>query len=265
MKTAIAFLTNNPHKKTLSFAEQIGDETDFDVFIIDDTLHPIIKSSNYEVVQIAESHCKNSGYINSNISLGVTHINKNPIAYDKFLLYFCCMNKKYNFVWVFEDDVFIPSPQTIVKLHESNSIYDLVTPNNFQKTDTAPDWHWPHIFNKHEPPYFYSMVCAAGFSKEMLSAVSEYVKLNKSLFYIEAMFNTLAFHNDLLVSTPRELKSVVYKGEWSLDDFVLLPDSVFHPLKNKGDYDLYRKQIAKAKANNYQPKKDLPLFIPPCK
>ena len=265
MKSAVVFLCNKPHSETLHFAIEMSIKSDFDVFIVSDSMDNVQPSIRYRTIQIADEDCIRNGYTNSNISDNSTHINKNPIAYDKFLFYFCELNPTYDFVWVFEDDVFIPSPQTIVKLHESNSIYDLVTPNNFQKTDTAPDWHWPHIFNKHEPPYFYSMVCAAGFSKEMLSAVSEYVKLNKSLFYIEAMFNTLAFHNDLLVSTPRELKSVVYKGEWSLDDFVLLPDSVFHPLKNKGDYDLYRKQIAKAKANNYQPKKDLPLFIPPCK
>ena len=261
MKTAVAFLTNNPRPSTLDFAKQVEEYTPFDVFIVDDTLNDIPKSSQYKVVQIANSHCLNSGYCNSSFTETTTSIRKNPIAYDKFCFYFCKLDTSYDFVWVFEDDVFIPRVETIKRLHILNYQADLVTANNTLKNDTTPDWHWKHIFDKTEPPYYYSMVCAAGMSKKMLQAVANYVKQKGTLFYVEAMFNTLAMQNNLVVNCPAELKSIVWMGEWNLDTHLLLPNNVFHPCKNIDEHWLMRKRIAKAKYQGYKPTAKLPSFL----
>lgn len=264
MKKAIAFLTRYPQLETLAFAEQLSFETDFDIFVFSDELYAekeeLIVNKSFKVISYSDNFCKESGYVNSNIS-GSTHIKKNPISWDKMIYHFCEQGMEYDFVWVFEDDVFIPSVKTICNLHEKYSAFDLITPNNFQKQDDLPDWHWKHIFDKIEPPYYYSMVCAMGMSRKMLDAIKEYVKNNNQLFYIEVMFNTLAMQNNLKVKDAFEFKSVVWLGEWFIDEFLLLPDNVFHPKKNIEDYQYLRLMISHQQKNGYKPVNKLPNFI----
>lgn len=262
MKTAIAFLPKSPQPETYNFAEEIATKSEFDVYIITDEQWErnqlCTDTQNCKVIYIADEVCMLSGYKNSNI---YTHIKKNPIAWDKMLYYFAEINTAYDFVWVFEDDVFIQSVSTLKKLHLNYSTFDLVVPNNFLKKDNLMDWYWKHIFQKTKPPYYYSMVCACGLSKKMIGVVKKYVNNNKELFFIEAMFNTLAMQNNLSVTDAFELKSVVWKGVWGIDEWMLLPDNVFHPLKDIEMYPAYRKMIEMGNMTNYIPINKLPSFI----
>lgn len=264
MKKAVAFLTRHPQLETLAFAEQIAFESDFDVLIFSDELfkekESVIISDNFKIYSYPDEICNETGYINSNISNNITHIKKTPIAWDK-MLYHICEKEDYDFVWIFEDDVFIPSVKTIENLQVKYSAFDLITPNNFQKKDDLLDWHWKHIFDKTEPPFYFSMVCACGFSRNMINIIRQYVKNNRQLFFIEAMFNTLAMNNGLKVTDAFEFKSVVWLGEWNLDEFLLLPNNVFHPKKNIEDYQYLRLMINHQQKNGYTPINKLPDFI----
>lgn len=262
MKSAVVFLTTIPQNGTIRFAQKIKTLLGHDVFIvIDQNKYNPDTSLDITYIKVKEEFCEQMGYINSNIGDNVTHIRKNPIAMDKFLLFFCENTLPYDFVWVFEDDVFIPSIDVLKRLDSLYSKYDLVTPNNFLKTDNALDWHWRHIVDKIEPPYYYSMVSAMGLSKKMLDCIKSYVHKNKSLFYIEAMFNTLAMQNGFKVIDPIELKSIVWIGEWGLDEFLLLPNSVFHPIKSIEEHQILRDAIIQFSAENYQPTNRLPEFL----
>jgi hypothetical protein len=262
MRTAIAFLTRFPHQETMAFASQIAQNKKYDVFIISDTPNNL-QCDNVCIVRLDDSICINSGFVNSNISTNATHIKKNPIAWDKMLYYFCRIANTYEFVWVFEDDCFIPSISTIHNLHKKYSYSDFVSPNDFLKMDNGMDWHWLSVVDKIKPPYYYSMVCACGISRKLLKAVDDYVKKNNELFYIEVMFNTLAHHQKLKVTDAFELKSIVWMGKWELDEYLLLPNNIFHPKKELDQFENYRKEIKKAKRKKYQPINNLPPFLLP--
>jgi hypothetical protein len=262
MKSAVVFLTTVPHQATITFAQSIRNQLGHDIYIvIDDNKHEHQITNGITFIKIDEGYCADKGYINSNISDNATHIRKNPIAMDKFLLFFCENDHPYEFIWVFEDDVFIPSIDSLKHLDGKFNKYDLVTANNFCKTDNALDWHWRHIIDKIEPPYFYSMVAAMGLSKSMLDCIKAYVDKHKTLFYIEAMFNTLAMHNELNVIDPLELKSIVWIGEWGLDEFLLLPNNIFHPIKSIQEHQILRDAIINFRSQNYKPTNKLPAFI----
>lgn len=264
-KTAIVFLTKQVHQETINFAMKLG--THFDVFIVEDSTYiwetetiNSYKKKNVEIIRIEDNVCVESGYVGTNI-VGSTHIPKQVLAIDKFLLEFCEHRLDYNKIWVFEDDVFIPSVEIILQLHDKYKNYDLVTPNHFEKNDRILDWHWKHIFDKIEKPYFYSMVCGMMVSRKMLHQIKKYVAANKRLFYLEVMFNTLAHQSGLKIKDAFELKSVVWQGRWAADEFLLLPNNVFHPLKDLDKYESYRSEIKALKKSNYQPKNNLPNFI----
>jgi hypothetical protein len=265
MNTAIVFLTKEVQVETKAFAKKLSQH--FDVFIFDDTniedkgIGVLSKrDGNVETIKVSDNYCKDEGYYGTNI-VGQTHIAKEVLAIDKFLFEFCEHRYEYKHVWVFEDDVFIPSVETIINLNKKYRKYDLVTPNNFEKNDKILDWHWKHVFDKTEPPYFYSMVCGMKVSRKMLNQIRAYVKANKRLFYLEVMFNTLANHAKLKVRDAFELKSVCWIGHWAADEFMLLPNNVFHPLKNLNEYEIYRKEIEVLKKSNYIPTNRLPHFI----
>ena len=133
MKTAIVFLTYKPHQNTVLLADTIRIFTDFDCYIIADNNEE--KYTN-NVLQLEDDKC--APYINSATYKGITSLQKNPNSWDK-MFYFFLKEKDYDFVWVFEDDVFIPSVDTIVNLHSKYKDYDLVVPNNFKKTNNIKD------------------------------------------------------------------------------------------------------------------------------
>ena len=259
-RTAVVFLTNEPHDNTLAFALDVKEESNFDVFIIiDDTEKYYGKSfKDINIFQIPDEAC--SPYVNCAYIENGTQLNKTPTAWDKFVYHFC-ENVNYDFVWVFEDDVFIPSVETIIKLDEAYGGFDLVTPNNFFKGDSVMDWHWPKIVNKIEPPYFYSMVCGMGISGRCLQEVKKYAYEHNSLFYHEVMFNTIAMQKGLRVKAAFELRSIVWQGKWEIDEFLLLPNNVFHPIKDLDKYPKLRKQILMTKDGDYKPINNLPDFL----
>lgn len=259
MKTAVAFLTTTPDEGTLAFGREIRD-TGFDVFVICDDEQEF-NVVNDGIIHISDELCQNWKYVNSNINSTSTHIKKNPIAWDKMLLFFSEFAQEYDFVWVFEDDCFIPSVETIQNLHLKYSSFDLVTPNNHKNDGSAMDWHWRDIYPKIEGPYAYSMVCACGLSRNMLNSVQDYKNKNNSLLYIEVMFNTLALQNDLKVMTAMELKSIVWMGKWTMNEFTQLPNNVFHPVKDIKSHDSIRELMIKLKFSKFKSKKPLPDFL----
>jgi hypothetical protein len=263
MRNAVVFLTNTPKEETLKFADAVYRETDFEVFVVvDDNEYKPKEGNSFSIIQQDDTLCEYSGYHGTNIDGLTTHIKKKIISYDKFLLYFCVVNPMFDFVWVFEDDVFIPSVEHIKNIHAKYSKHDLVTSNNIRDEGNVMNWHWKHIVDKIEAPYYHAMSCGIGVSKKMLQAIQKYVAEKKQLFHVEALFNTIAMHNDLDVCTPLELKSIVWSGEWNLDHFLLLPDNLFHPRKDVADYSKLREQINLAKTNKYKPnKKVMPTYI----
>jgi hypothetical protein len=64
-----------------------------------------------------------------------------------------------------------------------------------------------------------------GISKKLLDKVKMYKQKNNRLFHIEAMFNTIAMQNGYNCVAPLELKSIVWKGDWSINEFLLLPNN----------------------------------------
>jgi len=269
LKTAVVFLCKDINPELANFCHEIGTKTDFGVFVIEDNEEGeagkiLPQDENTILFRVNSDKCKENGYYGTNIK-GATHIDKEVVAMDKFLYLFSHKSNwtygEYDNVWVFEDDVFIPSVETIINLNEKYKTQDLVTPRNEPKLDNVPDWHWRFIFDKIFPPYFSSMACAIMVSKKMLKEISIYVSIEESLFYVEAFFNTLAMQATLPVTDAKELKSIVWQGEWNIEHFNNLPNNCFHPKKDIENYGYYRAELKRLKKTNTKLKVELPNFL----
>jgi hypothetical protein len=265
----IAFLSNVLDIETYNFGLKIEKELGVNVYFINDSpFSPqvIVESPTFNpknIIYIEDSICEKHGYLNCQITGQQVNslVNKTPMANDKMLYYFCEVNLDVDFLFCFEYDVFIPSIECLRNLIKKYNKFDLVTPNNFKKTDGVLDWHWKNIIDKIEPPYYYSMICAMGISRNLLNCIKNYVSKNNSLFFVEAMFNTIAMQNNLKVKDAFELKSIVWLGDWGIDEFLLLPNNLFHPKKDLHSFGFYRYEIESKTNSKYKPKNKLPKFI----
>lgn len=265
-KLAVSFLCKDLHPETYNFGKEIKDSLNIPVyFVVDSCVVPdfFVSEKDLDLILISDSVSVAHGFHNCMITGQKvnTLLAKNPISYDKLLYYFCRVEKEIDFMFVFEDDVFIPSVSTVAHLLTLYNEYDLVTPNHFFKDNEIWDWHWKSVLDKVKPPYYYSMVSAMGISRNLFNVIDNYVTKNNTLFFTEIMFNTLASQNKLKVTDAFELKSVVWLGSWCIDDWLLLPNSVFHPMKQLDNYQSYRETIIRGRKNNLRPVNNLPSFI----
>jgi len=93
------------------------------------------------------------------------------------------------------------------------------------------DWNWKRV-NKQiqiDPPYATSLICAIRCSKLMVTVISDYAKKYNNLFMDEALFNTLALHNNLSVITIPEFSTIEWRKIWNVDD--INKDNLYHPIK----------------------------------
>ena len=205
------------------------------VMIIDNNEKDYSQCTQNEIYQVSDKECVESGFQNCFSGLTDALVKKNPIALDKALFYLS--NKNFNKVIILEEDCLVLNPKIFNKFFQME--FDLLVPNHNQRTGTYIDWHWGSIEKCIEPPYFYSMVCCFGMSNNLLKVVLAHKDKIGSFFYAEAMFNTLAYQNGLIIKTPKELASVVAMGDWGMSDFRMFKNNIFHPVKDE-NHNYYR-------------------------
>ena len=237
-KSAVCYLTRTPDAETIQFAEALARDprisSTVDVCImIDDNNAPAPQHTSIKFIQINNNECINNGYHSSN----KLEMNKDCISWDKALFHFCLRKRAdYSFVWLIEDDSFIPSVDAFVNLHERYSREgqgDLICQKNDENLygDTS-SWKWADVVGKFSPPWYHSMVCAIGCSRRMLDGIAAYAQQRRFLPFIEYMFNTIAMQNRLKVVNPPELNTIIFRENWTFEQISQRPNNWFHPIKS---------------------------------
>jgi hypothetical protein len=152
----------------------------------------------------------------------------------------------YENIWFIEDDVFIHSEKTLFDFdnNNNNTCADLLAASNdimtYNDQDRWNDWwnHWVNIHDKISLPWSHSMVCACRVSRKLLNKIVEYKQKEGHLFFIEAMFNTIALHNGLIIETPVELSNIHWRTSWNKDD--IDKKKLYHPMKNIHEHEYIR-------------------------
>ena len=179
---------------------------------------------NIEFIKIDESKCISNGYTNCEFS------DKLINGWDKALYYFSSINTDYKNIWFMEDDVFIYNENLLINIDNKYKSHDILCNSSFKEAK-LDEWLWKHINIKFPPPYFCGMMCAIRMSNKMLSCLKDYATKNKTLFFLEALFPTIAKYNKLIyISNPPEFLTVTHRQQWNLNE--LDCHHIYHPLKN---------------------------------
>ncbi|CAF1298703.1 unnamed protein product [Didymodactylos carnosus] len=270
-KCAVCFLTRTPHEEIIRFAKEIGEQqSTIDVYIMidDNTYQPPEGYNNYfQFVRIDNAECCSHGYkMSSHLVL-----QKECMSWDKSIYFFCMKKIEYDFVWLVEDDTFIPSVQALVSLNDqaSSGQYDLVCQKNDHNPNGRLDtWaHWHDAQGKFQLPWYHSMVCAIGVSRRLLNEISKYAKYRGFLPFIEYMFNTIAMQANLRVHNPPELSTIIWRQDWPYEQIQARPMNWYHPIK---DFNLQRahrqkligREVPIANNNNTEYQQYQPVYYP---
>jgi hypothetical protein len=192
---------------------------------------------NIMFIQIEDINCSLNGYIDTNFTL-----NKLISGWDKALYYFGVEDNNYNFVWFIEDDVFFYNEDTLLQIDNQYIDDDLLSSNvNYsEKNDNEKNsWHWHRINIQYPLPYYSAMMCVVRFSKNMMKCINNYAKENNTLFFLEALFPTIAIKNKLKYNKPNEFNNIHYRHDFEEEN--IDKNNLFHPVKDLTKHIYFRK------------------------
>jgi hypothetical protein len=255
---AICLITYIPNKIWCDFLKTF-DATAYDVFVVVDNNdfdlscfiaeHGYVNNdnnTNITFVQLDNKTCSMRGYINTNFTL-----NKTISGWDKALCYFGPeKNNNYDRVWFIEDDVFFYNMHTLKNIDSRYSDDDLLSKCYDKNTDgEKKTWHWKTInIQQYSPPYYNGMMCAVRISKKLIKCINDYASRHKTLFFLEALFPTIAIKNNLKYSTPDEFVNIHYRQE--VEKKHINETNLYHPVKNverhtalRNEMDILHKKI----------------------
>jgi len=236
MTHAICLITFIPNKIWCNFLNSF---TKYKIFIIVDNnnfnLSEFIKNyNNITFIKIKNVKCWLNGYIDTNFTL-----NKLISGWDKALYYFGVENQTFDFIWFMEDDVLFYNENTIIQI-DSQYIDDDLLSNCFSENSNVDKntWLWHRINVCYPPPYYAGMMCAVRFSKKMMKCINDYAYKNKTLFFLEALFPTIAVKNNLKYNNPIEFNKIYYRHNFKGE--TINKNSLYHPVKNLNNHISFR-------------------------
>jgi len=239
--TAIAVICKSPHPVWLEF---LSGFQDYDTYVIvDDSVDLNSLQSAYpdvHLIKVDAKACEASGITDTNSA----HFKK-VNGWDKALYYFAIENTRHQHVWFFAEDVFFYNESTIKNIDRKFPESDLLSAPYKISTSTSKDWWWwPMINIPFAQPYYNAMVCGLRVSANLLERIKTYAHENRRLFFLEALFPTLAVKNNLNYNTPKQLKQIYFRHEWRY----LNKKNIFHPIKNIDSHSEIRQMLSRNNA-----------------
>jgi hypothetical protein len=241
MKNIICFLTVKPTKDFYDFAKNLKNN-EYDVYIIIDSNEYMIPEYDgvIPIIKINNTICEARGFKNT-----LYYCKNKAFSRDKALYYFTVSKIPFRYLWMIEEDVFIPNTTIISSIDAKYPNFDLLCKaNKVTSRITQPiDWHWPKIKSNIfiQLPWACSLVCAIRITPKLLGCIANYAKMFNTLFLDEALFNTIAIHNGLSIRAIDELSKLEFNKIWNINEFS--DKYLYHPIKNIQDQIYIRKHL----------------------
>ena len=236
----ICLITLFPNKIWCDFLNLFSNYKIF--IIVDDTTFDLYEfKNNYKninFIQIEDIKCKLNGYIDTNFTL-----NKLISGWDKALYYFGVEYNNYDFIWFIEDDVFFYNEDTLLKIDNQYINSDLLS-KKLDGINTDGDkntWLWYNIHIDCLPPWYNAMMCAIRMSNRMMKCIHNHAKEKNTLYFLEALFPTIAINNKLKYHFPEEMKNIYYRRDYNEKD--IDKNNLYHPVKDINNHINFRKKI----------------------
>lgn len=238
MTNSICVICLRPRKIWLDFFATFTHYTVY--FIIDDNTTCYADEYCDEYPTLNFIQVRDDKHIHANFR-DIDFPNEILTGWHKALYYFANENLDFDNTWFIEDDVFFYNENTLRMIDETHADADCLSNSVTEHDGSADVWHWYKISMKYELPWYNAMVCAARLSRTLLQKINEYAQTNQTLFFIEAMFPTVARKNGLICNSPVEMAQIYYRDDIDLNS--IRPDMLYHPMKRVDLYPSMRQFI----------------------
>lgn len=238
------FLTVNPNELFYNFIKQLPDLNNIYICIDNNNYNIPNYDKKIKIIKVDNNICEINGFKN-------THsIIKGSTSREKALYFFYKNKINYDYIWFIEEDVFIPTVETIKKIDIKYPNQDLLIRDHEIIYEKRYDWHWKlvnkQLKDKIALPYAWCKgagVCAIRCSKKILECIFNLAQKYKTLFFCEIMFNTIALHNNLNVKDIEELKTIKWrkKNGWQKNE--INKNNLYHPIKSIKNQNILRISI----------------------
>lgn len=252
IKYIICFLCKTPNENFLNFITTLK-SINYDIYVcVDDNKYIPNKKLNIKFIQVNNNICYKSGYRSI-----VAQCNNRSCSKDKALYYFNKNDINYDYIWLIEDDTFVPSKNTIRNIDNKYHNIDLLTPKivdvNIRK------WGWGRVLLKKQffnlrktcnDKYFdYDkymkrkkvMTCGIRLSKKYMSYINNFVNKNNTLFMDEIFFMYIGILNNVIIREAKELSTITWNNKWKERDINI--NNMYHPIKNFEKQKFFRKNL----------------------
>jgi hypothetical protein len=235
-KYIICFLTVNPSITFINFINKLHSDKYSIYMCVDDNSYiiPDISNNNINIIKYDKKVCEIEGFKNT-----VLYFKNRACSRDKALYHFCRNEINFDYIWFIEEDVFIPSIDTIKNIDNLYNKGDLLCKSNDIVNEKLNSWHWNEVTPYIEPPYGRSMICAIRISKKLLYLIDEFAITNKTLFLDESLFNTLSIQNNLDIIKCKYLDYITYNNLFNKNQ--IKKTHLYHPVKDTELHQIYRK------------------------
>ena len=232
------FLTVTPNTLFYNFIKKLPDLHNTYICIDNNNYNIPNFDNKVHIIKVDEAECILHGFHSSLIGLlGYKNWAGKAGSRDKALYFFYKNKIKYDYIWFLEEDVFIPTIETIQNIDNKYDHADLLSSNHgihhSPNENNWPQWKTLCLQLKHKInfPYAISAICAIRCSKKLLECIFAHAMKYNSLFFDEAMFNTLALHNNLYVKAIKELSTIIWRKKGGWQQSKINKNNLYHPVK----------------------------------
>jgi hypothetical protein len=235
-KTAVCVLSRYYNQNWINFLKTFSN---YDIYFVVDDNDVIFKSTihNITVIQVNDDICRSNNYYKSSSWSNLKEI----VSWDRALYFFNCIKTDYEYVWFLEEDVFLHNENLLIKIDNEYPETDLLCSfNEINDTgDVRAGWnHWVNVIHRIGTPWAHSLICICRMSRRLLDKIHGY-RRDRHLLFIEALFNTLAVHNNYSIEHPIEItETITYDRKWDYDE--IEADKIYHPIKKVEDHHFLR-------------------------
>ncbi len=241
-ETAVVLLTQRPDPGQVAFLAGMAVQG-YDLFAVADDPAAAPLAPPLTLLHPADAACEAAGFVDLNPFITRRKRPARVSAWERGLYAFAVADRRHGHVWFVEEDVFIPTLDTLARIDDRHGAADILSDARIVSPEgDRSSWGWYRHVPEDilPPPWAWSMVCAVRLSRRLLDLVRDLLARHPELaphpdgtprhFFIEYLFHILALHHGLAAVAAPELRGVLFRHAWSAEE--MLPGRLYHPVKD---------------------------------
>ena len=116
----------------------------------------------------------------------------------------------------------------------------IISKNVVNRFAYSSRWHWHRAVGKLVRPWSAPMVNTVGMSRRLLTSIADYIQWRGESTFHEYFFLSLAIQSKMIIRTPLETSTLIYRQNISWEQVKRQPNNFWHSMKNSSQRHSWR-------------------------